>query len=90
VVLVAVPCFEMPGGGASIPQAYQRYVELKPSRPSDGVWISYDDYARKTMQDDYRRLWDTGKFDDLSITVTDYIFLNGVIGKFVTYTAHER
>ena len=42
------------------------------------------------MQDDYRRLWSTGKFDDLSINVTDYAFSNGVIGKFVTYTAHER
>jgi hypothetical protein len=91
VVLMAVPCFESPsGGGASIPLAYQRYVELKPSRPLDGVWVPYDDNARKTMQDDYRRLWGTGKFDDLSINVTNYAFQNGVIGKFVTYTAHER
>jgi hypothetical protein len=90
VVLMAVPCFESPSGGASIPRAYQRYVELKPSRPLDGVWVPYDDNARKTMQDDYRRLWATGKLDDLSINVTDYTFSNSVIGKFVTYTVHER
>jgi|SRR2546422_9013360 hypothetical protein len=90
VVLMAVPCFESrTGGAASIPRDYQRYVELKPSRPLDGVWVPYDDNAQKAMEADYRRLWGTGKLDDLSITITDYTFANGVIGKFVTYTVHE-
>jgi len=42
------------------------------------------------MQADYRRLWDTGRLDEMTIAVTDYMFPNGVIGKFVTYTLHER
>ena len=89
VVLMAVPCFESLGGG-SIPRAYRHFVLLKPSRPLDGVWVAYDDNAKKTLHDDYRRLWATGNFDDLSINVTDYTFANGTVGKFVTYTAHER
>jgi hypothetical protein len=91
VVLMAVPCFESQAGrAASIPQALQRYVELKPSRPSDGVWVPYDANAMKTMEADYRRLWDTGLLTDLSIEITDHTFPNGVVGKFVTYTTHER
>jgi len=90
VVLMAVPCFDGQEGRASnIPQAYQRYVQLQPSRPEAGVWIPYDAAAMAAMQADFRRLADTGKFDDLSIEVTDYMFANGVVGKFVTYTAHE-
>ena len=89
VVLMAVPCFESRSGG-SIPRAYRHLVLLKPSRPWDGIWVAYDDNAKKTMQDDYRRLWAAGNFDDLSINVTDYTFANGTVGKFVTYTAHER
>jgi hypothetical protein len=91
VVLMAVPCFEAPDANASIiPVAYLRHVQLQPSRPSDGVWVQYDDSARRTMQDDYRRLWETGQLSELSIKMTDYTFPNGVIGKFITYTARER
>jgi hypothetical protein len=91
VVLMAVPCVQGQGGRtSSIPPAYQRYVQLQPSRPADGVWIPFDAAATQMMQDDYRRLWNTGKLGDLSIEVIDYTFPNGVIGKFVTYTLQER
>jgi hypothetical protein len=91
VVLMAVPCFEGQAGRASnIPQAYQRYVQLQPSRPEAGVWIPYDAAARAAMEADFRRLAETGKFGELSIAVAEYTFPNGVVGKFITYTAHER
>ena len=91
IVLMAVPCaVSLASGEVSIPQAYRRYVELQPSRPADGVWVLYDAAAMKTIEADFRRLFDTGKLDDLTIEITDYEFSNGVIGKFVTYTVHER
>jgi hypothetical protein len=90
VVLMAVPCIDSQAGDASIPQAYRRYIEPQPSRPADGLWIPYDATARQTMEADYRRLWNSGRFDDLNIKITDYTFSNAVIRKFVIYTAHER
>lgn len=90
VVLMAVPCFETNGTRASIPEAYRRYIHLQPSRPLAGVWVPYDENAQKTIEADYRRLWDTGRLSDLSISVTDYLFQNGVVGKFVTFTIREQ
>ena len=90
VLLMAVPCVQSRNGEISIPRAYQQYVQLKASRPDRGVWIPYDARAKATMEADYRRLWETGKFDELSINVEDYTFENGVQGKFVTYVGHER
>ena len=43
----------------------------------------------KTMEADYRRLWSTGQLSDLTFTVTDHVFSNGVIGKFFIYTLRE-
>lgn len=91
VVLMAVPCISpFSDRAASIPQAYRRYVELQPSRPLDGVWIPFDDSAKRMMEADYRRLWDSGRISDLGIEVLDYQFSNGVVGKFVTYKLQER
>jgi hypothetical protein len=89
VVLMAAPCLERDGRPV-IPQAYRRYIQLRASRPLDGVWVPYDERAMETMQADYRRLWDTGRLGDLTFSVTEYTFPNGVIGKFVTYTITER
>jgi hypothetical protein len=91
VLLMALPCaVSLASGEESIPQDYRRYIELQPSRPADDVWVSWDADATQTMQDDFRRLWDTGQLGDLTIEVTDYPFPNGVIGKFVTFRMQER
>jgi outer membrane protein insertion porin family len=65
-------------------------MELRPSQPSQNIWVPFDEAAEETMRGDFRRLWATGFLSDLSIEATDYTFSNGVIGKLVTYTMEER
>lgn len=84
-------CFSAQGNVSSIvPETYLHYIQLQPSRPSQGVWVPYDEAAEKTAIADFRRLWDTGFLDDLSIEATDYRFANGVTGKVITYHLEER
>ena len=52
--------------------------------------MAFDDAARETIKEDFRRLWATGFLDDLKIEVTDYPFANGVVGTIVTYHLEER
>jgi len=90
VVLIALPCTERGSNAEAIPEEYRQYVQLPVSRPAQGVWVPYDDKTQAAMQADYRRLWSTGRLDDLTIAVTDYSFENGTVGKFITYTLRER
>jgi hypothetical protein len=90
VVLMAEPCLMQDDETPVIPPAYRRYIELQASRPVEGVWVPYDENTMETMQTDYRRLWDTGRLSELTFTIIDYTFPNGVIGKFITYTIQER
>src|SRR5712691_11490056 len=91
VVLIIAPCFEAQGNASVIePQTYVYYIQLKASRPSEGVWIPYDDTSEKTIIDDFHRLWNTKFLDNLFIESSDYKFPNGTIGKIVTYHMEER
>src|SRR5689334_8499306 len=92
VVLFIAPCFEAQGNASVIePQTYLYYIQLKASRPSEGVWVPWDDAAEKIVLDDFRRLWyDTKFLDNLWVDVSDYHFANGTIGKIVTYNMEER
>src|SRR5262245_29523510 len=91
VVLAFGPCFEAQGGTSVIePQTYLYYITLKQSRPSEGVWIPYDDNTEKTLLQDFKTLWGTNFLDNLWIDVTDYKFPNGAIGKIVAYNMEER
>jgi outer membrane protein insertion porin family len=91
VVLFIAPCFEAQGNQSVVePQTYLYYIQLKQSRPSEGVWIPYDDASEKMIEDDFHRLWNTKFLDNLSIDVSDYKFPNGAIGKIVTYNLEER
>jgi len=91
VVLAFGPCFEAQGGTSVIePQTYLYYIQLKQSRPSEGVWIPYDDSTDKIIEDDFHRLWNTNFLDNLFIEAKDYTFPNGTIGKVVTYNMEER
>jgi outer membrane protein insertion porin family len=91
VVLFIAPCFEAQGNASVIePQTYIYYIQLKASRPSEGVWVPYDDTAEKTIEEDFRRLWNTNFLDNLWVDVTDYKFANGAVGKVVTYNMEER
>src|SRR5262245_27699120 len=91
VVLFIAPCFEAQGNASVIePQTYLYYIQLKASRPSEGVWVPYDEATEKVIQDDFRRLWNTNFLDNLWVDVADYQFANGTIGKVVTYNMEER
>ncbi len=91
VVLFIAPCFEAQGNAAVIePQTYVYYIQLKPSVPSQGVWIPWDDNSEKIVLEDFHRLWNTNFLDNLFVDVSDYKFPNGTIGKIVTYNMEER
>ena len=84
-------CFSTQDNRSAVePETYLYYLRLRPSRPSQREWIPFDDAARETIRDDFRRLWATGFLDDLKIEATDYTFANGVVGKVVTYHIEER
>src|SRR5438046_67028 len=91
VVLFIAPCFEAQGNASVIESAtYLYYIQVKPSVPSRGVWVPYDDATEKMIVDDFHRLWNTNFLDNLWIETADYKFPNGVIGKIVTYNMEER
>ena len=69
------------------PTTYLYYIQTRPSRPSENVWVPYDE---QRVKDDFTRLWGTGFLDDLSIDVSNEPFANGVVGKRVTYTLEEK
>jgi outer membrane protein insertion porin family len=84
-------CFSAQGNVSSVDaETYLYYVKLQPSRPSQGMWVTYDDAAYDIALADFKRLWATGFLDDLSIEATDYQFANGVTGKVITYHLEER
>jgi outer membrane protein insertion porin family len=84
-------CFEAQGNVSAVdPETYLFYIRLRPSQPSQDVWVAYDEDVRNTILSDFRRLWDTGFLDDLSIEATDYVLANGVIGTVITYHIEER
>ena len=79
-------------GGTSViePQTYLYYIQVRPSRPSAGVWVPWNDETEKTVLEDFKRLWATNFLDDLSIRVDDRPYPNGVIGKRVIFDMEER
>lgn len=91
VIYLIAPCFEAQGNTSLVDiQTYLYYIQLKASRPSEGVWEPYNESAEQTIRADFRRLWSTNFLDNLSIDVQDYPFSNGVIGKLITYNIEER
>ena len=91
VVLFIAPCFEAQGNQSVIEsQTYVYYMQLKPSVPSRGQWVPWDDTSEKVVLDDFHRLWNTNFLDNLWIETADYTFPNGTIGKIVTYNMEER
>ncbi len=91
IVYLVVPCFQKQGGFSVIdPQTYVYYIQLHGSRPSENVWIPWDDKAEQTAVADFKRLYSTNFLDNLVVDVQDYRFSNGVIGKLVVYDMEER
>jgi outer membrane protein insertion porin family len=92
VIFQIVPCFEAQGNVALVDyQTYLYYIQLKSSRPSEGLWVPYNEDAEKTIIEDFKRLMvQTNFLDNLSIETQDYTFSNGVVGKMVIYNMEER
>jgi outer membrane protein insertion porin family len=91
VIYLLAPCFAAQGNVPIVePQTYLYYMQLRPSQPTQNIWVPYDETAEQTMLADFKRLWATGFLHDLSIQVDDYTFSNGVVGKLVTYNMEER
>ncbi len=74
------------------PQTYLYYMQIQQrrSRPSEGVWVTYDDSVEQLMREDFTRLYNTNFLDNISIETQDYRFSNGVIGKILLYNMEER
>ena len=69
---------------------YHMRITDNVSEPSRGRWVPYTEETEQMLRDDFRRLWDTGFLDDLSIEVKDNPYSNGVIGKHITFKFEER
>ncbi|MDP7671303.1 MAG: hypothetical protein QGF21_05080, partial [Vicinamibacterales bacterium] len=69
------------------PSTYLFYLATRPSRPSEDVWLDYDE---QRVLDDFRNLWATGFLDDLTIEYNDEPYPNGVIGRNIIYNMEER
>jgi outer membrane protein insertion porin family len=90
---IIIPCFEKQGGVPVVDaQTYLFYMELvnRRSRPSENIWVPYNDETEQAIVADFKRLWATNFLDDLSIEVRDVQFENGVIGKVILYNMEER
>jgi outer membrane protein insertion porin family len=102
VIFQIVPCFAAQENVNLVDiNTYLYYIHLKPSLPSQAVWVPYDEAAEKQILEDFKQLWGTQFLDNLSIqvsdpagtpgaTLTDYTFENGVVGKLVVYNIEER
>jgi len=91
VLYLYAPCFEEQGGASVIdPETYLYYIQLKPSRPSQGEWTPWDEAAEKTVHDDFNRLWNTNFLENLWVQKEEYVFSNGVVGELITYHMEER
>jgi outer membrane protein insertion porin family len=91
VVYQILLCFERQGGSSVIEaNTYLYYIQLRGSSSSQDRWIPYNETTEQTMLADFKRLWATNFLDDLSVSVVDYPFANGVVGKIVVYNMEER
>jgi outer membrane protein insertion porin family len=72
------------------PQTYVYYIQTQTSRPSAGVWVPYTEATEQSLIADYRRLWATNFLDNLTLSVEDRPYSNGVVGKYVIFDLEER
>ncbi len=71
-------------------QTYLYYIQTPLSRPSDNMWVPFNDETEQTLLADFKRLWATNFLDNLWIETLDVPFENGVMGKHVIYHMEER
>ena len=67
VIWVMGPCFPAQGNVSTVePQTYLYYIQLRPSQPSQSIWVPYNEQTEQTIREDFQRLWATSFLDDLS------------------------
>jgi outer membrane protein insertion porin family len=71
------------------PQTYLYYIQTRSSRPSDGVWVPFNEETERSLLEDFKRLWATNFLDNLRIEVLDRDF-DGVAGKHIIFHMEER
>jgi outer membrane protein insertion porin family len=72
------------------PQTYVYYIQTQTSRPSAGVWIPFTEATEQSLLGDYKRLWGTNFLDNLTLSVEDRPYSNGVAAKYVIFDMEER
>jgi outer membrane protein insertion porin family len=72
------------------PQTYLYYIQTQSSRPSDKVWVPFNEQTEETLLGDFKRLWATNFLDDLRIEVVDATYPNGAPGKHLIFHMEER
>ncbi|MGE0449997.1 MAG: BamA/TamA family outer membrane protein [Vicinamibacterales bacterium] len=91
VVWLIAPCFLAQGNTSLVDyETYLYYIQLRASRPSEGVWVPFTEETEDLIREDFKRLWATNFLDNLSIETDDFVFANGVVGKLITYNLEER
>ena len=90
-IWILEPCFQRQGGFSTVEnETYMYYIKLRPSQPSQGVFVPLDEAAERTMLADFKALWATSFLEDLSIELEEYTFPNGAVGVIATYHMEER
>jgi outer membrane protein insertion porin family len=85
------PCFQKQGGFSTVEnETYMYYIKLRPSQPSQGLWVYMDEASERTMLADFKALWATNFLEDLSIELDEFTFPNGAVGVIATYHMEER
>jgi outer membrane protein insertion porin family len=72
------------------PQTYVYYIQTQTSRPSAGVWVPYSEATEQSLLNDYKRLWGTNFLENLTLSVEDRPYSNGVKAKYVVFDMEER
>jgi outer membrane protein insertion porin family len=90
-IWILEPCFPSQGNSSTIEsETYMYWIKVRPSTPSQGIFVPFTDDTEQAMLSDFKALWNTNFLENLSIEVTDYTFDNGVVGKILTYNMEER
>ena len=71
-------------------QTYLYYIQTPLSRPSENVWVPYNEQTEQSLLADFKRLWATNFLDNLWIEKLDVPFPNGVMGHHIIYHMEER
>ena len=61
-------------------QTYLYYIQTAVSRPSESVFIPFNEQTEESLRGDFQRLWATNFLDNLLIEAVDAPFANGVMG----------